>query len=319
MSSSPIRTIPSTVHFLWIGRAFPLVYGLAARAAERYGGVDRVLLHHTDPIDDTPGGRLVQSASRCQLSPLRPEPLLESLGPEGPRYVDLYRRLDRPAARADLLRCALLFGEGGVYLDLDVITVKSLVPLLGAGAFCGAEHVAYPARVVHSGSRLRRGLALARSTLRTGLRRLPRGYRTFERLAWLYPPALNNAVLGAAPAHPFIAGLMRAMLDLPEERQVAPYALGPHLLQAQVERMPDAEIQVHPPHVFYPLAPEIAKHWFRLRRAADVAEVIWPETRAVHWYASTETARLVSSLTPEYILAHRERQLFSQLVAPLLN
>jgi hypothetical protein len=206
-----------------------------------------------------------------------------------------------------------------VYLDTDVIVVAPLEPLLGAGVFCGAERVAYPAQVVRSRSPFTHLGALARSTLRDGLRRMPRGYRLFDRIAWLYPTAVNNAVLGARAAHPFVGGLLEAMLRLPPQRRLRRFALGTHLLQSQVAGYTGSDLRVHPPEVFYPLAPELSEHWFRWQRRPRLDEVVSPATRAVHWYASVRTKRIVADLGPDYIHENERHQLFSQLVSPLLD
>lgn len=311
--------IPKIIHLIWMGRNLPFIYGLAARAAAQRGGLDRVILHHTDPIEDSAGGRLVHRTSGVECSPLDPTALLEALGDNGPLYVDLFRGLERPSVRSDLLRYALLFRYGGVYIDADVITVTSLRPLLDSGMFCGTERVAYPERVANSRSRLVRLAAVGRSTLRSGFRTLPRGYRLFDWIAWLYPPALNGAVLGSEKGHPLVGNLLAACLTYLTSQRRSNYDLGPHLLQRQLPHYPGDDLRIHPPRVFFPLAPEIAKHLFRVYERVNLSDVLHRETRAVHWYASAAASAEVEAMTPEFIRAHSERQLFSQLVAPLLD
>lgn len=311
--------IPPTAHFLWEGTDFPFIYGLALRSAARWGGLRRVLLHHLGPIRETTGARFALATGGVDLVPLDPFHLLEEAVQDAGPWVDLYRRLPSPAARTNMLRAALLLRDGGVYLDTDVIVVTSLAPLLGAGVFCGAERVVYPASVVRSRSPFARLGALARSTLRDGLRRLPRGYLVFERVAWLYPTAVNNAVLGADAAHGFMQGLLDAMIRLEPDRQLRRFALGTHLLQEQVAKYGRDDLIVHPPEVFFPLAPELSTHWFRTQRHVRLSDVLRPSTRAVHWYASVRTKRVVAEMSPDYIRRNERHQLFCQLVSPLLD
>jgi hypothetical protein len=73
---------------------------------------------------------------------------------------------------------------------------------------------------------------------------------------------------------------------------------------------------VHPPPVFYPLGPEISRHWFDVRAAAPLARVLSPETHVVHWYGSVRTRLLTSRIDPDYVRAHAGRQLFSELALP---
>jgi hypothetical protein len=58
--------------------------------------------------------------------------------------VAIYRALDNPTVRADVLRVAILYLHGGVYLDLDTVTRASLLPLLGAPQFVGCELIVWP-------------------------------------------------------------------------------------------------------------------------------------------------------------------------------
>ena len=316
--------IPATAHFLWFGREFPFIFGLALRSAALRGEMERVVLHHADPIAETPGGRLALETPAVEARPLHPEPVLDRVPEIGGELVALYRRLTAPAARANMIRAALLHTEGGVYLDTDTVTLRSLRPLLDAGFFCGEEHLCLPADLVRSRHPLRWARAGLLLALRDGLRRWPEGYRWFPAVRGLYGTAPNNAVVGGAPGHPLLAELLRAMVRLDPARQTVRYALGTHLLTEQVARArasgPMPDLHVHPPEVFYPLGPEISEHWFRLRAPGRVAleRVLSPDTRVVHWYASVRTRHIVPQVDAAYIRAHARRQLFSALVAPLL-
>ena len=49
------------------------------------------------------------------------------------------------------MRLAILYAEGGVYLDIDTVTVRSLRDLCAeAAAFCGEERIVFPASVRRS-------------------------------------------------------------------------------------------------------------------------------------------------------------------------
>jgi hypothetical protein len=69
-----------------------------------------------------------------------------------------------------------------------------------------------------------------------------------------------------------------------------------------------ADLTVHPPDVFYPLGPEIAEHWVRPARGELARELVRPETRVVHWYASTRARLWVADWTPETLAARAEVQ-----------
>src|SRR5271168_2073221 len=119
-------TIPKIVHFCWIGSRLPWAYAFAVLSAAARGGMDEVILHHTDELEDgpvlralcqTPGIRLSRTDPRACLAPVQ-----AGLGlAEG--LTGLYGRLSSPVMRADVLRAAILYSQGGVYLDLDTLTV----------------------------------------------------------------------------------------------------------------------------------------------------------------------------------------------------
>ncbi len=321
----PLSRIPAVAHFVWFGRELPWIYGLALRSAALRGELEEVVLHHADPVADTPGWRLARQTPGVRARPLDPPALLSRVEPAalGAALADLYARLRAPAARANLVRAAILYREGGVYLDTDTVTVASLRPLLCAdvGVFCGEEHLCLPESLVRSRHPLRWARAGLLLALRDGLRRLPRGYRWFPAVAPLFDRAPNNAVLGAAQGHPLLAAMLQAMVQMDPARQTERFALGTHLLTEHVSRYRGDDLVVHPPPVFYPLGPEISEHWFRRRSPArvDPAWALFPETRVVHWYASVRTRPIVPRVDAAYLRENASRQLFSALTLPLLD
>jgi len=308
---------PVVAHFVWFGRDFPWVHWLALYSAARRGGFDRVVLHHADPI----GGRHWEAALAIpgvEARRLDAEALVAAAGSSGPSLVDLLRRLTAPAARANVVRAALLLREGGVYLDLDTVTVRPVAPLLAdAAVFCGLERLAFPddpRRRFHPGHI---AAAWTRTAVRDLLRRTPDGWRAFRRIERFFPTAPNNAVLGSRAGHPFIAELLERMARLPERRQLVRFALGTHLLEHAVAEYGGGDLRVLPPEVFYPLGPEISEHWFR-RSSAGLDELVPEATRVVHWYASVRTRRVVPRLSPEWVEDHAGSEPFSTLAASVL-
>ncbi len=315
--------IPPVAHFLWFGPELPWVYALALRSAAARGGFERVVLHHEDDLGRSPG--FVDLAGRPSVETRRLDPeRVAASAPRGGALVDLLRRLRAPAARANLVRAALLAAEGGVYLDLDTVTVASLAPLRAeASFFCGLERLVFPGELKRSRSPARWSAALARTALRDLCRRAPEGWRHFRRIEPFYPRAANNAVLGAEPGHPLLAELLERMAAMPPALQTVRFALGTHLLQAVVQGAEGTAaargLRVYEPPVFYPLGPEISEHWFRFTPRPRPDEALLPETRVVHWYASVRTRGVVERIDPAYVRANAHRQLFSALALPLLD
>lgn len=307
--------IPRTAHFIWYGSRFPWVNLLALRSAQQRGGFERVVLHHDGKLDPAQLGELAQA---IELRPIAGESHFEGLGALTPKLTALHARLTSPAAKANVVRMGILAREGGVYLDVDTITLRSLEPLLSPGAFCGQEHIVFPSELLGSRHPGRWARALGLHVLRAALREAPSGFTHFPRVSAWYPRAVNNAVVGAAPGHPLALAMLEAMVAMPERAQLRRFALGTHLLQQQVAAYRGDDLVVHAPELFYPLPPEVSQHWFRIEKGCQAARALYPNTYVVHWYASVHNQRLAAALDADYVRAHRDRQMFSQLAAEFL-
>src|SRR5262249_12062845 len=189
-----------------------------------------------------------------------------------------YCRLTNPAARIDVLRAAILYLEGGLYLDMDTVTTNSLLPLLNTRQFVGCELIIWPhfARTSRSPFLWARSLTL--DVIRKLMRRMPHGWKMFRLVETFCYPGINNAVMGAEAGSRLFEDYLRARLTVPPERQIQPYALGPDLLQELVGRYGRDDLTIQEPHVFYPLPPEISEHWFRIGRNVRLDGVLSAET-----------------------------------------
>lgn len=310
-------TIPPRLHFCWIGSVLPWAYVFAVLSAAARSGLPEIILHHTDILEEGDTLSALRNAAGVSLSRLDPIDCLSAAGSRlglGDRLVGLYRRLDDPVKRSDVLRAAILYGMGGIYADLDTVTVASLRPLLDNVAFVGAEVIVWPPAVRASRSPVLFGRHLALDLLRKVFRWLPGGWKAFRQLERYYVRSINNAVMGAEGGSQLMAAYLRAMVELAPERQNAPYALGPHLLCDVVAGLAPEQVVVQDPELFYPLPPEISEHWFRRVRSADLERALSVETRIVHWYASVRTRSRVALIDPAYVRRNRDRQLYSALV-----
>ena len=311
-------SIPAQIHFCWIGTSLPWASVFAILSAAERSDLPDIILHHADDLDDGPQLRALLQAPCVRLSRIDPLACLAqteaTLGLSGGALTGLYNSLTSPVMRTDILRAAILHQRGGIYLDLDTVTVASLAPLLRATQFVGSEFIVWPlfARASRSPAKLARYVTL--DVLRKLLKRLPNGWRVFRRVERLYFRGINNAVMGAQASSRLFSSYLSAMLDVPAKRQMQAYALGPDLLQDVVDQYRHDDLVIHEPHVFYPLPPEISEHWFRLRRDVRLAEVLSAETRVAHWYASIRNRSRINQIDPAYVRAHRHHQLYSTLV-----
>jgi hypothetical protein len=314
--------IPNTLHFVWLGGAFPWLNVLAIVSAAESGGFERIVLH-TDCARDV----VLADPALRRLAALEVRPIdLAASALAARRDVDqvrgLYAAMSSAAARSDVLRALILAGEGGVYLDMDTVTIAPFAPLLErCGAFVGQERICFP-----NWSFERPGLtgilrACLLSAARYVLASAPRGYRVFGSIAEHYALAVNNAVLGCEAHHPFIEAYVTGMLELPLEHAARRYAIGPHLLARVCRQFDhrDPSFSLLGSSVFYPLPPVISEHWWRATRSPALDDVLSTDTLVVHWYASVRSKRLASKVNADYVRSQRDRQLFARLAARYLH
>jgi hypothetical protein len=309
-------TIPARAHFCWIGTRLPWAYAFAVLSAAQRSELPEIVLHHTDVLEEDAALAALKQTPRVRLSRIDPIACLMQAGQKlavADGLTLIYRRQTNPAARIDILRAAILYLEGGLYLDMDTITTSSLLPLLDTRQFVGSEFIIWPhfARTSRSPALWARSLTL--DLIRKMMRRMPQGWKLFRLVEHFCYRGINNAVMGAEASSPLFEDYLRAMLTLPQERQIQPYAVGPDLLQEVVGRYARGDLTIQEPHVFYPLPPEISEHWFRIGRNVKLDAVLLAETRVVHWYASVRTKSRVPLIDPDYVRDHRERQLYSAL------
>jgi hypothetical protein len=316
--------IPPRLHFCWIGSRLPWAYAFAPLSAAVRSGMQDIVLHHTDELEDGPVLSALRATNGLRLHRLSPEaclvPVQNALA-LGAALTDLYARLASPVQRSDLLRAAILHAEGGVYLDLDTVTVAPLTRLLDASQFIGSEQIVWPHWIYGTRAPLIWAKHLGLDIARKALRVAPGGWRAFRLIQGWYITAVNNAVMGGEPGAPLFADALRAMAARPADTIPGPYELGPDLYQSLLRGRDYPGLVVHPPALFYPLPPEISEHWFRpCRRAGAVlAEVLSPETAVVHWYGSVRSRALVAEISPDSVQALADRQLFSALVRAVLS
>lgn len=311
--------IPSIAHFVWYGTRLPYLYALAIRSAATHGGFESVRLHHTDPLDELPHVAALRELPGVDLVPLDDRAVCERA--RRSELADVVSALKSPVARSNLVRMALLYCEGGVYLDMDTLTVRRFDEVRAkAPGFLGEERIVFTEEVVSSKDPRVKAKAYLKTTIRDVFRRLPRGYRYFPKIERYYHRAVNGAIMGAVPGHRFCAEYLAAMTEVRKSRWNQPHTFGTHLLQAVYKRYDGDDLHTFPPPYFYPLPPEISSHWFRLYRSGvDSMEVLAPCTYCVHWYASVRTEKLVRTLHEAELRRVAGQQLFAALAVKVLD
>lgn len=117
--------IPSIFHFIYVGgRPFSFIHFLAIYTAWKVNRPECIYFHHTEE----PSGPWWQKA-RPLLTLNRVEPVHEIHG----------RPIKYPAHMADVIRLEMLDQYGGIYLDLDVISLNPFRPLQDHDFVMGME------------------------------------------------------------------------------------------------------------------------------------------------------------------------------------
>ncbi len=309
--------IPRTIHLIWLGQRLPALAWLAVRTLLARADAERVVLHSQAPElarDGLVANLLQQPNFALDLAP----PELDGLPAElQHRLAGLLAQLAKPAAKADLLRLEILWQNGGLYVDADVVALQSFAPLWPLDGVAGLEHVCLPAAVVNSRSPLTWARAGALMGLREVIRRSPRAAAHFRAVDPLFDQACNNAVLGFAPRSPVLLRLLERIAALPPDRAQRLYELGPRLLEAETHNQSIAGLTLLPPSVFFPLAPEICGALLRPRPAGQPVQPE-PQSLLVHLYDSVLARQLGHAVDAPWLLGPGRHSWLAELLEPWL-
>jgi len=322
--------IPNRYHFVWFGREFPYTHVLAIRSLARTCAPEAIVLHVSEDLagvahfDEVAAEVSVLGQRRLDIDRLLAG--CEGFDVSALRsvYLDLYAR-KRWAALSDILRYLILWGEGGVYLDFDILAVRDLRPLLlSCQGFCGRERILVPAKV-HRGRRWT-------SYLRTGpldvirliCSRTTAGIDGWKHIEHLYPAAINGAVLGLAPGHALAREALAAVPGLVPALERRRPAIGPDLLQDLIDGKQRTDMTVLDAPAFYPLGPTMAFHYFRKTNDVEAIarKVVTDATYVVHWYndnmrkqSRPEDANALAGLADRQLFSHIAQR-FAQAASP---
>jgi Glycosyltransferase sugar-binding region containing DXD motif len=281
-------TVPRRYLLVWMGPSFPYVGRLAVESIVQSDPDAEVEIHVH--------GELPLSSDLARLRGLDAVSLrhvdLDTVFAPFPRGAALRLLFDAVpanahAARSNLLRYALLYESGGVYVDFDVLVRKPLADLGGGRAFVGAEQVwahdqareegRWTASMVPATAGWALAWALRRGDckLNGGRAQLARRLQVLNPLWSRLQP--NNAVIGAPPESHFIMLLLDYALEVdPTVR----YALGPALVSKVIADHPRSAV-VLPQRVLYPVPPGESFRFFE-----DRTLTIAKETALIHYVAS---------------------------------
>ena len=296
--------VPNKVYFIWFGNKLPLSTGLAILSAKQVQKPEETILYIEsdggemsgegyDLIKDEPGITLKKIDNS----------IFDNLGDNGV-CSHLYKALKKPVSKTNLLRYALLYKYGGVYLDTDIIAVKPWDDLLKHKGFCGLEPVAFPQKLFASKNPLFYLFAWVRFLWRLLCVYLPHGEQIFRPTERLFSLCANGAILGSEPKNEFFERAFAEINKMDEKEQLKHYRLGTHIMQKVTGNKSSEIMEMFPPAYFYPVGPDISVHLFRNGSAKRLDKILLQQTRIVHWYNSVEKKYLRQQLNLKWLEEH---------------
>lgn len=268
--------IARTAHFVCLDDRFVWAHSLSIRAALSAGRFTRAVLHHSEDLTSSTGW-----AALTGLAGFEPVRLDDPLIPDGTPSARALRRIlaevADPRAREDVVRAALLWEHGGVFLSLDTVAVASFEDVLSRDEFFCGESVTQQT----SGSKRVRAAAALRRGVGRALDRAPSVATTM--LADLWPTSASNVVMGAPSEDPFVSRLLGEIAGTSVERRRSPGALGTTALESAFAHSRAGTV-LYPNSVFDPTRGPQASWWFRTPPPTELAALGARETLALRWH-----------------------------------
>ncbi len=303
--------IPSRLIFVWIGEKLPLTTQAAIKSAYKNDKPNEIFLIHEGLDTSQPELKSLQNQYPLEVKKFNPQ-WFDSV-PQKKKIQLIYSTLTQPVARSNIIRMIALWKWGGIYLDTDTITFKSLNPLRKQTSFCGEEPVLIPSEIKKRPINIAWIWISFLLIIRNMCAYFPQGYLVFKPLEKLCYHRVNNAIMGSIPKAPFLYQYFNQIAQIPKEQWKRRFYFGTYALQGLVKQKCN-NLTVYPSHYFYPLGSEICNHWFR-------PNVLWKKILnkncyVVHWYQSVETRYLKQSIDFKW-LEKNSKTPFAQWLKPL--
>ncbi len=259
----------------------------------------------------------LRGLERVSIVGIEPEDIFSQLPSDIKDVGTIFYKIPESSAsaRSNILRYALLYLNGGVYLDFDTVVTRSLSDLAGHQCFIGEENVwvgdedrvtgkwwvcLYPRNLFWLTSWL---LRRADSAWFSGKLQIARALEKTDAIWSKKQP--NNAVMGAVAQSPFIRELLLACLDTDFTVR---YATGPTLISQIAENFPDL-VSVLPVNYFYSVAPGESFRIF-----TDQTLMLPPEAYLIH-YAASNHKKLIPTIDATCAWTRSTHTVMAELVA----
>jgi len=308
--------IPNKYFYIWTGSSFPYLNLLAVKSLLLADDSATAVVFIVGPEPQNDNFENLRSLERVSVVAIEPDAVFSQLPAEVKSAGTIFHKIPESSAsaRSNILRYALLYLYGGVYLDFDTVVTRSLSDLAALQCFIGEENVwvgdedrvagkwwvcVYPRNLFWLTSWL---LRRADSAWFSGKLQIARTLKKTDALWSKKQP--NNAVMGAIPESPFIRELLLACLDTDFTVR---YATGPTLVSQVAENFPHL-VSVLPVNYFYSVAPGESFRFF-----ADQTLVLTPEAYLIH-YAASNHKKLIPAIDATCSWTRGEHTVMAELI-----
>lgn len=287
--------IPNVYHLLWSGKSFPDIYGAAIDSILNVDESARVVVHCFGDLPQSGTFDRAVFDPRADVRVTDPEAVFAQLPAHLRRVADTYRSLPMTAtsARSNILRYAILYLHGGIYVDFDTITLQPLVDLAKGDCFIGTERVwaLDEPRVAGNWKVSVSPAGLGWLAIWCAKRLDSRIFRGRLRLAAATAPVNrrftvvqpNNAVIGCTQGAEFLDRVLRAVHNADP---IVRYATGPTLV-ARVARTSPHLVTTLPVDVCYQVEPAESFRYFE-----DCTLRVRTEAAIIHYVGSNSSRYL---------------------------
>ena len=309
--------IPNQYFYIWTGSSFPYLNLLAVKSLLLADDSATAVVYIVGPEPQNDNFENLRALERVSIVGIEPEAVFSQLPTDIKSAGTIFHKIPESSAsaRSNILRYALLYLNGGVYLDFDTVVTQPLSDLAGHQCFIGEENVwagngdlvagkwwvcLYPRNLFWLTSWL---LRRADSAWFSGKLHIARALEKTDAIWSKKQP--NNAVMGAVATSPFIRELLLACLDADFTVR---YATGPTLVTQVAANFPHL-VSVLPVNYFYSVAPGESFRFF-----ADQTLTLPSEAYLIH-YAASNHKKLIPTIDATCSWARSTHTVMAELVA----
>ena len=313
--------IPNQYFYIWTGSSFPYLNLLAVKSLLLADDSATAVVYIVGPEPQNDNFENLRALERVSVVGIEPDDVFSQLPTDVKSVGTIFHKMPESSAsaRSNILRYALLYLNGGVYLDFDTVVTRSLSDLAGHQCFIGEENVwvgdedrvagkwwvcLYPRNLFWLTSWL---LRRADSAWFSGKLQVARALEKTDAIWSKKQP--NNAVMGAVARSPFIRELLLACLDADFTVR---YATGPTLVSHVAANFPHL-VSTLPVNYFYSVAPGESFRFF-----ADRTLTLSSEAYLIH-YAASNHKKLIPVIDATCSWTRSSHTVMAGLIADVEN